>query len=370
MSRVQPAQSKEIMSKVPTNSQPKPVTTGKPAVSTPDKPTVKKQTKSLEDKYQQDLKKEIANAYQSQIDFLTQQEQSLQNQLTGQLEQIGGQYEAMKPELERQLMAQQEAGTQAQEGIKTTEAQNLAAIRRSGEEQSQRAIQQFGGVGGSSAAQAAGELISREQLRAQGAAQTQSAQNIQNVQQQLRTIQAEYDSSLNKLNLEKERSLQSARNEFTRQLETIKQSKMQAGVTKASQTIQALLDFATRRRTIEDQATSLQNNLTILKQQADSQANLIRLQSSLQSPTTNPIAFSQLFPANSNQSNEVAKTLQAAINSGRPLSEFGLTLIGKDPVTNENLYQTSDLLIIDTKGNKRTGLGQQQASQTGWFNWQ
>lgn len=363
----------------PYGPQNKPTTTTAPKAPSKPKAAPKPQ-KTTEEIYQENLRKEIENAYKQQIDFLSQQEQTLQGQLPGQIEQIGAQYEALRPGLETQLGLQQQAGEQAQEGIRGTTQENLAAIRRSGEEQGLRAVQQFGGVGGSSAAQAAGELIAREQLRAQGAAQMQQAQGIQNIQQQLRTIQAEYDSNVNKLNLEKERAVQTARNEFNRQLETIRSAKMQAGVTKANQTIQALQDFATRRRAIEDQATALQNNLTMMRAQAEQSANLARLSSSLQAPTVTPIAFSQLFPNNSGQSNEAAKTLQAAINSGRPLSSFGITPIGKDPITNEDLYQTSDLIIIDSKGNKRTGSGQQmeilkqlesqQPKNTSWFNWQ
>lgn len=361
--------------------QPRPVVQGpqpKPTTqqAKPKTAAVKKE-KSAEEKYQDQLRKEIQNAYQQQIDFLSQQEQTLQSQLPGQLEQIGAQYEGLLPGLESQLQMQQEAGTQAEEGLRATTQQNLANIRRSGEEQGLRAVQQFGGVGGSSAAQAAGELIAREQLRAQGTAQMQQAQGIQNIQQQLRTIQAEYDSNVNRLNLEKERALQTARNEFNRSLENIRTAKMSAGVTKANQTIQALQDFATRRRAIEDQATALQNNLSLLKSQAEQSASLARLQSSLQTPAVTKVNFASLFPSNSQQSQEAAKTLQAILASGRPLSQFGIAEAGVDPITREKLYVTGDGVILDDKGNLRTGLSQQTTIQqqqtpqnTGWFNWQ
>lgn len=332
--------------------------------------TTTKQGKSAEEKYQEQLRKEIANAYQQQINFLTGQEQALQAQFPGQLQQLEGQYEALRPELQAQLQAQQEAGTIAQEDIRAAEQANLAGIRRTAEEQGLRAVQQFGGVGGSSAAQAAGELLAREQLRSQGAARTQAAQNIQNVQQQLRTIQAEYNSNVNRLNLEKERALQTARNEFNRQLETIRQSRMQAGVTKANQTISALQDFATRRRTIEDQATALQNNLALLKQQADSQANLLRLQSSLATPATTPVSFAGLFQGATGeqrltQSNEAAKLLQSLVNTGN-LTQYGIADLGTDPVTGERIFQT-DIGIVDSRGNLRTGTGQFQQQNPSWW---
>lgn len=332
--------------------------------------TTTKQGKSAEEKYQDQLRKEIQNAYQQQINFLTGQEQALQAQFPGQLQQLEGQYEALRPELQAQLQTQQEAGAIAQEDIRAAEQANLAGIRRTAEEQGLRAVQQFGGVGGSSAAQAAGELLAREQLRSQGAARTQAAQNIQNVQQQLRTIQAEYDSNVNRLNLEKERALQTARNEFNRQLETIRQSRMQAGVTKANQTISALQDFATRRRTIEDQATALQNNLALLKQQADSQANLLRLQSSLTTPATTPVSFAGLFQGATGeqrltQSNEAAKLLQSLVNTGN-LTQYGIADLGTDPVTGERIFQT-DIGIVDSRGNLRTGTGQFQQQNPSWW---
>ena len=349
-------------------AQPQPKVTPAPKKEEKPKATApKKKEKSAEEKYQEMLRKEIQNAYQQQIDFLSQQEAGLQAQFPGQLEQLGAQYEALRPELQAQLTAQQEAGAQAQEGIRAAEQQNLAAIRRGAEEQGLRAVQQFGGVGGSSAAQAAGELLAREQLRSQGAARTQAAQNLQNVQQQLRTIQAEYDSNINKLNLEKERALQTARTEFNRQLEAIRSSKMQAGVTKSNQTIAALQDFATRRRAIEDQSTALANNLTLLKQQAESQANLLRLQASLATPAQTPVSFGALFSGGKNQtigqSREAAKLLQSLVATGN-LQKYGVTDLGTDPVTKERLYQT-DIGIVDSSGNLRSGLGQYQEENPG-----
>lgn len=329
----------------------------------------KKKEKTAEEKYQDDLRKEINKAYQNQIDFLSQREQELTGMLPGQLEQISGQYEALRPGMEQQLALQQESGAQGIEQQKQSELQNVAGLRRQAEEQGLRAVQQFGGVGGSSAAQAAGELIAREQLRATGAAANQRATNIQSIQNQLRAIQAEYDSNVNKLNLEKERSLQTARNEFNTQISNIKQSKMQAGVTKASQTLGALQDFATRRREIENQSNALQSNLTLLKQQAESQANLLRLQSSLAQPQTTPVDFTRLFVGPGNQqlaqSKEAAKLLQTLSASGN-LRQYGITDLGKDPVTGEQLYSTSSG-IIDSAGNIRSGTAQYNEQNPSWW---
>ena len=160
-----------------------------------------KSTKSPEQKYQEDLSRQISDSYKAQINFLTQQEQAAQAGLPGQLESIGQQYEAFLPELQSQLTQQQQAGATQQESLRMQEQQALAAGRRGAEEASQRAVQQFGGVGGSSAGQAASEIIGREQLKQAGSVQQQRVAGIENVNTQLRAIQSEYNSNVNKLQL-------------------------------------------------------------------------------------------------------------------------------------------------------------------------
>ena len=104
--------------------QNKPTTTTTPTEAkptTPSKSTPKKTEKTAEQKYQEDLRKEINKAYQNQIDFLTQREMELGGMLPGQLEQISGQYEALRPELAQQLALQQESGAQGIEQQKQAE---------------------------------------------------------------------------------------------------------------------------------------------------------------------------------------------------------------------------------------------------------
>ena len=283
-----------------------------------------KASKSAEQKYQEDLSKQISDSYKAQLKFLSQQEQAAQAALPGQLESIGQQYEAFLPELQAQLAQQQQAGATQQESSRIQEQQGLAATRRGAEEASQRAVQQFGGVGGSSAGQAASEIIGREQLRQAGSIQQQRVAGIENINTQLRAIQSEYNSNVNKLQLEKQRALENVRNEFNKTIKEIQSAKMQAGVTKASQTMNALQDFATRRRTIEDQTTSLQNALNQARENAALSLQSYNLQQQLQ--VGSPITYAGF--TNPAERGKVISTVVAQ-SGGDPriLAQYGLTRV-------------------------------------------
>jgi hypothetical protein len=283
-----------------------------------------KSTKSPEQKYQEDLSRQISDSYKAQINFLTQQEQAAQAGLPGQLESIGQQYEAFLPELQSQLTQQQQAGATQQESLRMQEQQALAAGRRGAEEASQRAVQQFGGVGGSSAGQAASEIIGREQLKQAGSVQQQRVAGIENVNTQLRAIQSEYNSNVNKLQLEKQKSLENVRSQFNQTIKEIQSAKMQAGVTKASQTMNALQDFATRRRTIEDQSNALQNALTKAREDASLSLQSYNLKQQLQ--VGSPISYSGF--TNPAERGKVISTVVAQ-SGGDPriLTQYGLTRV-------------------------------------------
>ena len=310
--------------------------------------------KTAQQKFEEDIRKQIENAYQQQISFLTGQEASLQGQLPDYLTTVARPFEAQQPFLEQQLTAQQETGARQQEQLRQQEQELFAQSRRTAEEAGLRAVQQFGGVGGSSAAQASGELIAREQLRQQGQIAQQRAQGIQSINDQLRAIQGEYNAQVANLKLQKEQALSNARLEFQKQLDTIRKEKMQAGVTKAQMTIDALTSFATRRQAIEDQATTQANNLSLLREQATLNAQNIRLQSTLtpQGITAVPTDFRTNFfttggPA---QSNELAKVIQAGLAAGT-IKPFGKNATGED------LFMDSKGNITDISGNLYGGTG-------------
>lgn len=335
--------SAEMSKSIPTT----PKTTGI-ATTTKKTTTPKKPGKTAEQKYQDDVRKQIENAYRQQVNFLAGQEASLQAQLPDYLTSVSRPFEAQQPLLEQQLTEQQAKGAAEQESLRQQEQQALASTRRTAEEAGLRAIQQFGGVAGSSAGQAAGEIIGREQLRTAGAVQQQRAQGIQNINDQLRAIQGEYNANVSKLALQKEQALAQARVNFQQQIDSIRREKMTAGVTKAQMTIDALGQFAARRRAIEDQVTQQQTNLSLLREQAALNAQNVSLQQSVTGQSISPLAFdvAPFFQGNiSNQSNELAKVLQAGVSAGT-VRPFGRTPEGID------LFVDNQGKIVDIRGNK------------------
>jgi len=304
--------------KIQATSQPKtPTASLKPS----GKNSGKTSGKTAEQKYQEDISKQISDSYKAQINFLTQQEQAAQAGLPRELESTGQQYEAFLPELQSQLTQQQEKGATQQESLRMQEQEALAATRRGAEEASQRAIQQFGGVGGSSAGQAASEIIGREQLKQAGSVQQQRVAGIENINTQLRAIQSEYNSNVNKLQLEKQKSLENVRSQFNQTIKEIQSAKMQAGVTKASQTMNALQDFATRRRTIEDQSNALQNALTKAREDAALSLQSYNLQQQLQVGT--PINYAD-FENPLERSKVIASVVAQAKGNPTILAQYGL----------------------------------------------
>jgi hypothetical protein len=331
MSRVEPQMSKVTDTAASSQArflatQPKsktrPTTTGTKTQTSGQKTSTSKTSgKSAEQKYQEDLRKQIQAGYKSQLDFLTAQEQAAQQALPTQLAQVESEFGAIQPQLEAQLKEQQTRGMQQEESLRMQEQQALADTRRRAEEASQRAVQQFGGVGGSSAAQAASELIGREQLRTAGAVQQQRVAGIQDIGNQLRTIQAEYNANVNKLALEKQKALEGVRNQFNQTIKEIQAAKMSAGVTKANQTISALQEFAARRRQIEDQSTALQNALTQARESAAIQLQSLSLQNQVQQGT--PIAFSAF--TNPVERGKVISTVIAQVGDNPALlAQYGL----------------------------------------------
>lgn len=330
------------------------MTTGMGSTVTP-QPTVtktQKKEKTAEQKYQEQLQKQIENAYQQQVGYLTEQEARLQQQLPDYLAGVASPFEQQRPLLEQQLAEQQARGATEQERLRGVEQQALAQVRRGAEEQGLRTVQQFGGVGGSSAAQAASELIGREALRQQGAARTQTVQGVQNIQDQLRAIQSEFNANVAQLQLQKEQALSNARLSFQQQIDSIRKEKALAGVTKAQQTIQALQNFADRRRQIEDQVTQQQNNLQALRESAALNAQNIRLQSSLmpQQGASTPIRFSTFANAG-----ETAKVLEGILqqtgNDPQALANYGLRYAGQTP-DGLDLYSTSEGIVINRAGQR------------------
>jgi len=153
-------QRKDTVSKMTTRPQQPSATPTKTQQKTQTKPQ-----KTAQQQYEEDVRKQIEQGYKEQVGFLTQQEKSLQQNLPTYLQQVATPFEQQVPLLEQQLREQEQRATQEQLNLAQQEQQALAESRRAGEEQSVRLQQLYGGVGGSSTAQAGGEILAREQLR-------------------------------------------------------------------------------------------------------------------------------------------------------------------------------------------------------------
>ena len=180
---------------------------------------------SAEREYQNKLNKELEKAYKSGVSKLESDISSLS---------------ARQPELEAQVETQF-AGLVP--GVERQRETALAEARRQFETGLQRGQQVFGGVSGSSAAQAVQDIASQELLRQTGNIQTQTAE------------------ALNKINTDKQNALIGLRQDFRRQLDAINAQRYELASQKSNAQLQALQDFAQRRRNLEDFYTQRQASL-------------------------------------------------------------------------------------------------------------
>ena len=194
-----------------------------------------------ENEYQKRLQKELDRAYKAGLE-------NIQSQVTT--------LEQRQPELERQVTTQFESMVP---GIERQRETALAEARRQYETGLQRGQQVFGGVGASSAAQAVQDVASQELLRQQGQVQTQTSE------------------ALNRVNLEKQNTLTKLRDDFRRELQAINAQKFDLASQKSNAQLQALQDFAARRRQLEDFFTQRQANI-------EDQARATALQASVATP--------------------------------------------------------------------------------------
>lgn len=180
---------------------------------------------SAEKEYQNKLNKELEKAYKSGV-----------SRLEGDVASLT----ARQPELETQVETQ---FTGLVPGVERQRETALAEARRQFETGLQRGQQVFGGVSGSSAAQAVQDIASQELLRQTGNIQTQTAE------------------ALNKINTDKQNALIGIRQDFRRQLDAINSQRYELASQKSNAQLQALQDFAQRRRNLEDFYTQRQASL-------------------------------------------------------------------------------------------------------------
>lgn len=196
---------------------------------------------TAEQDYQKMLQKELDKAYKAGL-------QNIESQVTT--------LEQRQPELERQVTTQFEAMVP---GVERQRETALAQARRQYEQGLQRGQQVFGGVGASSAAQAVQDVASTELLRQQGQVQTQTAE------------------ALNKINLERQNTLTRLRDDFRKELQAINAQKFDLASQKSNAQLQALQDFAGRRRQLEDFFTQRQAAI-------EDQARAVAQQASVATP--------------------------------------------------------------------------------------
>jgi hypothetical protein len=293
--------------------------------------------------YEQAIANQINQGYKQNLDFYNQQQKQLQNQLPDVLNVAASPFEQQIPLLQSQLAAAQQQNADAIAAQQAQEQQNLATIRNAGQEQQMRAIQQFGGVGGSSAAQAAGEILGREQLRQLGAARTTSQTNQFNLQNQLKAIQSDYDAKVATLQLQKNQAISQARIDFNKQLQAIETEKAKVGQTRTSQTIEALMNFAKMRQDIDMQVLKFQQSL-----EANRQAAALQAQSAAN--TGNQIAWTSInVPI---ERSKVIKNIEQ-MSGGNPNSPVFAQNSLQYLYTNNgiNVYKTAEGEIIDSNGN-------------------
>jgi len=197
----------------------------------------------------------------------TQAQQLIQLQPFYEQSVIRG-YESQRPILQQQFQAGMENIGLQKEQTRGQRESALAQARRQYEEGLQKSQTLFGGVGGSSAGQASAEILGAEQLRQMGSAQTQSAQNLMALGTAERDLQGQLTTQLQQLEVKKQQDLMKLRDSFRQELNQINAQKGALSQNKANAQLQALQDYNTRRRQLDDLVTEQRMNLESFAQQA------------------------------------------------------------------------------------------------------
>jgi len=273
----------------------------------------------------------------------TQAQQLIQLQPFYEQSVIRG-YESQRPILQQQFQAGMENIGLQKEQTRGQRESALAQARRQYEEGLQKSQTLFGGVGGSSAGQASAEILGAEQLRQMGSAQTQSAQNLMALGTAERDLQGQLTTQLQQLEVKKQQDLMKLRDSFRQELNQINAQKGALSQNKANAQLQALQDYNTRRRQLEDLVTEQRMNLESFAQQAAIQFRYNQMGNA----QANQIA--QLPNFNNMESEEIASNIFNLRNTDaglRALSAAGwnpTSLPGGQQIwTNERTGYTLDL---------------------------
>jgi hypothetical protein len=213
---------------------------------------------------------EAQGIYDRQIAELTQlQPQYEQSIIQG--------YEAQRPLLQQQFQAGMENVGLQKEQTKAQRESALATARRQYEQGLQKAQQTFGGVAPTSAAMATADVLGAEQLRQTGQVQTQASQNLMQLGAAERELQANLTNQLQQLEVKKQQDLLKLRDSFRQELNQINQQRGALSQNKANAQLQALQDYNSRRRQLEDIALQQRLNLESFAEQARIQFQYIQM---------------------------------------------------------------------------------------------
>lgn len=230
--------------------------------------------------------KAIDKLYGTYEDFLNNQYKSTLSGEQDYYNQATSPYEARIPELQASLTNERGEADAGILSARNDEQSALAQARRLYNELSQRNQQQFGGVGGSSAGQAVGEISAREFQRNVGSIQRQVSDTVQKLNQQYKEYETNVNAKVRELNLQKDVALSQAREMFRQRLDEINRAKVELGQNKANARLQLLQQFRQRVQSINDMVYSQQMQLQAAREQASinlsNQMALLEKQASLQ----------------------------------------------------------------------------------------
>lgn len=218
---------------------------------------------------QDEINKQINDAYGSSYDYLNKVEQNLRDQLPSTLNSLNANYD-----LNAKMLGDQNTNNVNQLNDQVNQANigketQTAQIRRLYNELGQGYNQRFGGS--TSAGQAASEIANVEQQRQTGQLAQKYNDTVRQIGIQQANIQQTYQDSLLKLQQQKQDSITQANQDFQNKLLSIAQNRAELDTNKAQARLSALLDLRNKVFAIEQQNTQFQQTLEAQRQAAQLQ---------------------------------------------------------------------------------------------------
>jgi hypothetical protein len=218
---------------------------------------------------QDDINRQIDEAYGASYGYLDKAEGALRSDFPNALAEAEAMFKTNSSTLGNQKASAGEAlDVQGKKAQKTKESA-LSAARRLYQEQGIGANQRFGGS--SSAGQAFSELQSREQARNYGETERQYADVSNQIETQRNAVEREYSTGLLQLEQQKQTAVSNATRDFQNKLLQIEQNRAQIGQAKAEAKLGALQAYRTQVFQIEQQNTAFQQQLQLMREQANMQ---------------------------------------------------------------------------------------------------